>query len=102
VKRVLIAFAGAFALSAAVVGVQTGCLPISNDCDCPSTPPLPERQEPIPGLTVTSFDAGGNSVKPPVSPENGTAEVTGSDLVFVYTQAGVQHRVVYSIVRALP
>ena len=99
--RHLVAFGAAFVLSALVAVVAAGCLPLGG-CECPAMPALPERQEPIPGLAVMSFDASGNTAAPPVRPENGTAEVTGTEVVFVYTQAGIGHRVVYAVVAATP
>jgi hypothetical protein len=94
VKRNLFAFAAVFALSAALVAALNGC---DTECKCAPTPPRPEAQEPLPGLEIRSYDSSGNYAQLPVSPEDGTIEVTGDTVVIVYRQAGVQHRVVYDV-----
>jgi hypothetical protein len=37
-----------------------------------------------------------------IRPENGTLEVTGGTVEFVYQQTSVEHRVVYAVTKPLP
>lgn len=89
----LLAFAAAFGVSLALS--VSGCL--QDDAGCPDTPPNPETQAPISGLAVAFYDAVGNSAESPIHPESGSIEVTGSEVVITYIEAGVTHQVRYAV-----
>lgn len=89
-------FVAAFTLCGLVAGAASGCA--GGDCNCPPIPEHPEAQPPLGNLGVMAFDEIGNEAAVPVSPENGTLEVTGDRVVIAYDQDGVEHRVVYDVV----
>ena len=90
----LLVFGVAFVTSVLTAG--TGC--VSDECECPRMPLLPDAQGPLTGLTVSSYDAQGESVTSLVQPENGSFEVTPTELVLAYEQQGVTHQVVYTVI----
>jgi hypothetical protein len=95
-RRNPLSFAAAFGLAAALSASLTTCWSVG-DCTCLPTPARPERQGPLAGLELASYDDKGQSVEIPVKPESGTLEVTGDTVVISYLQSGTQHRVVYEV-----
>jgi hypothetical protein len=86
-------FGVAFVTSVLAAGF--GCA--SNECQCTPTPPLPDAQGPLTGLAVSSYDAQGESVVSFVQPENGSFEVTRTEIVLAYEQQGVTHQIIYTV-----
>jgi hypothetical protein len=87
-------FGAAFVTSLLAAG--SGC--VYDKCECTPTPLRPEAQGPLTGLTVSSYDARGESATSFVQPENGTFEVKPTEVVFAYEQQGVTHHIIYTVV----
>jgi hypothetical protein len=96
-KRPVCIFAAAFGLSAGFGLLGGGCG--GNDCNCPETPAEPEPQGTFANLGVSFFAEDGGPAELPVRPENGTATVSADRLSFRYTQDGIDHEIVYEVVR---
>lgn len=68
-----------------------------SNCNCPPPRERPLAQEPISGLTVSSYGEDGNEVPSEVEPDEGSIEVNTNDVVIRYTQAAVEHEVRYTV-----
>lgn len=90
----LLVFGAAFVTS--LLGAGSGC--VYDECNCPPTPPQPEAQGPLTGLTVASYDDQGETAVSFVQPENGTLEVTPTEVAIAYEQEGVTHHISYTVV----
>lgn len=102
-SRSIAVLAGSF-FGAALVGSAVSC-----GCDCPDTPARPRATPP---LTIEMIDSpelsllGGvdstlpdGGIRRAIMPSSGTLEVTGEEVILVYQQDDVEHRVVYSVHR---
>lgn len=82
---------------ASVAWSGAGCSAMSGDCNCQATPHHPGAQDPIPGLEVASYDNQGNDTPSPVTPSEGSIEVTPDEVVIRYQQDNVEHEVRYTV-----
>ena len=93
--RLIAAFLLAFAGSAAVGALSSGCG--GPMCDCSPTPQSPAPQSPLPVRSFFSVNDAGKDFSSS-DPESGTVEVTGNTVVIRYDTSGVHHEVVYDVV----
>ena len=92
--RLIAAFLLAFAGSAVVGALSSGCGPM---CECSPTPQSPAPQSPLPVRSFFSVNDAGKDLSSS-DPESGTVEVTGNTVVIRYDTGGVHHEVVYDVV----
>jgi hypothetical protein len=90
-------FSAAFLTSAGWENAGCTVFGGGDDCNCPPPKQRPTAQEPIGGLSVSSYDNVGNEVPSEVDPDEGSIEVNPDDVVIRYQQAGVQHEVRYTV-----
>jgi hypothetical protein len=97
VTRELAAFLLAFAGSATIGAVCSGC---GSDSQCLVTPDPPAAQPPLGVKSLETFGVGadGHLETTLKDPENSTVEVKGGSIVIRYDTQGVHHEVVYDIV----